>query len=64
MYDYDKKFETYDSVRRFLDRLEKEEEDQPLTIAEDLEILRKTGFKNITIFWLEYREVVFGGQKQ
>ena len=57
----DKRFETMESTRKFLDDLEETENDQPLTLKEDLEILRNAGFKNIGIFWLEYREVVYGG---
>ena len=36
---------------------------QPLTLAEDLEVLRSSGLKNVSAFWLEYRELVTGGEK-
>ncbi len=51
------------STRRFLADLEKNERDQPLTMAEDLELLRSSGLKNVSTFWLEYRELVSAGQK-
>ena len=51
------------STRRFLADLEKNERDQPLTLAEDLEVLRSSGLKNVSAFWLEYRELVSAGQK-
>src|SRR6266480_3714728 len=51
------------STRRFLADLEKNERDQPLTLAEDLALLRSSGLKNVSAFWLEYRELVSGGQK-
>ena len=43
--------------------LEKNERDQPLTLSEDLAVLRSSGLKNVSAFWLEYRELVSGGQK-
>jgi len=54
-----------DSVltRQFLADLELKEADQPLTLAEDLALLRSSGLKNVAAFWLEYRELVSGGQK-
>jgi tRNA (cmo5U34)-methyltransferase len=54
-----------DSVltRQFLADLELKEADQPLTLAEDLRLLRSSGLKNVSAFWLEYRELVSGGQK-
>jgi hypothetical protein len=51
------------STRRFLADLERKEADQPLTLAEDLEILRSSALKNVSATWLEYRELVSGGQK-
>ena len=54
-----------DSVltRQFLADLELKEADQPLTLAEDLALLRSSGLKDVSAFWLEYRELVSGGQK-
>jgi tRNA (cmo5U34)-methyltransferase len=50
-------------TRQFLADLELKEADQPLTLAEDLDLLRSSGLKNVSAFWLEYRELVSGGQK-
>ena len=51
------------STRRFLANLERKEVDQPLTLAEDLTLLRSSGLKNVSAFWLEFRELVSAGQK-
>jgi tRNA (cmo5U34)-methyltransferase len=59
----DNRFADSASTSRFLADLEKNERDQPLTLAEDLEVLRSSGLKNVSAFWLEYRELVSGGQK-
>jgi len=59
----DTRFVDSASTRRFLADLEKIERDQPLTLAEDLEVLRNSGVKNVSAFWLEYRELVSAGQK-
>jgi tRNA (cmo5U34)-methyltransferase len=59
----DNRFTDSASTRRFLADLEKNERDQPLTLAEDLALLRNSGLKNASAFWLEYRESVSGGQK-
>jgi hypothetical protein len=59
----DSRFANSASTRRFLADLEKNEHDQPLTLAEDLEVLRSSGLKNVSAFWLEYRELVSAGQK-
>jgi tRNA (cmo5U34)-methyltransferase len=59
----DNRFADSASTRRFLADLEKSERDQPITLAEDLEVLRRSGLKNVSAFWLEYRELVSGGQK-
>ena len=59
----DNRFADSASTRRFLADLEKKEADQPLTLSEDLEVLRSSGLKNVSAFWLEYRELVSGGQK-
>jgi tRNA (cmo5U34)-methyltransferase len=60
---FDSRFADSTSTRRFLADLEKNERDQPLTLAGDLEVLRNSGLKNVSAFWLEYRELVSGGQK-
>jgi len=57
----DSRFDTLERIRVFLDGLEESEGDQPLTIDEDLRLLRDCGIGNATTFWQEYREVVYGG---
>ena len=59
----DNRFADSASTCRFLADLEKNERDQPLTLSEDLAVLRSSGLKNVSAFWLEYRELVSGGQK-
>jgi tRNA (cmo5U34)-methyltransferase len=59
----DNRFADSPSTRRFLADLERKERDQPLTLAEDLEVLRSSGLNNVSVFWLEYRELVTAGQK-
>jgi tRNA (cmo5U34)-methyltransferase len=59
----DNRFADSASTRRFLADLEQNERDQPLTLAEDLALLQSFGLKNVSAFWLEYRELVSGGQK-
>ena len=59
----DHRFTDSASTGRFLAELEKNERDQPLTLSEDLALLRSSGLKNVSAFWLEYRELVSGGQK-
>ena len=59
----DPRFCDAESIRAFLDGLEEREGDQPLTLEEDLGILRHSGIANATVFWQEYREVVCGGCK-
>jgi ubiquinone/menaquinone biosynthesis C-methylase UbiE len=59
----DNRFIDLASTRRFLADLEKNERDQPLTLAEDLALLKSSGLKNVSAFWLEYRELVSAGQK-
>lgn len=59
----DSRFTNSALTRQFLADLEKNERDQPLTLAEDLTLLRSSGLKNVSAFWLEHRELVSGGQK-
>jgi hypothetical protein len=59
----DNRFTDSASTRQFLADLQKKEADQPLTLAEDLDVLRSSGLKSVSAFWLEYRELVSGGQK-
>ena len=51
------------STRQFLDQLEATDGDQPLTLAEDLQVFQEAGFNHGSVFWSEYREVVIGGRK-
>ena len=57
----DDRFRDRASTRRFLDGLEARDQDKPLTLTEDLRILREAGLKNASPFWVEYREAVTGG---
>jgi tRNA (cmo5U34)-methyltransferase len=59
----DERFVSAASTRAFIDNLQSREHDQPLTLNEDLQILREAGFENASVFWLEYREAVTGGFK-
>ena len=59
----DNRFADSALTRQFLADLELKEADQPLTLAEDLSLLRSSSLKNVSAFWLEYREFVSGGQK-
>lgn len=59
----DSRFADSASTRQFLEDLEVKEADQPLTLDEDLALLRNSGLKNVSAFWLEYRELVCGGEK-
>jgi tRNA (cmo5U34)-methyltransferase len=59
----DSRFADSALTRQFLADLELKEADQPLTFAEDLALLRSSGLRNVSAFWLEYRELVSGGQK-
>jgi len=59
----DSRFADSALTRQFLADLELKEADQPLTLAEDLALLRSSGLRHVSAFWLEYRELVSGGQK-
>jgi len=59
----DPRFADYEATRRFLDELEANEGDQPLTLKDDLQVLREAGLGDVAVFWLEYREAVTGGRK-
>jgi ubiquinone/menaquinone biosynthesis C-methylase UbiE len=58
----DERFRNCGSTRSFLNNLERTEVDQPVTLLEDLQILRDAGLADVSVFWLEYREVVYGGR--
>jgi hypothetical protein len=57
----DSRFTDAASTRRFLDDLEARDQDKPLTLSEDLRVLREAGLENASVFWVEYREAVTGG---
>jgi len=59
----DARFADAKATRSFLDRLEETDGDQPLTLLEDLQILRNAELHGVTVFWLEFREAVYGGMK-
>jgi ubiquinone/menaquinone biosynthesis C-methylase UbiE len=57
----DLRFRDAAQTRRFLDELERNECDQPQRQAEDLRVLRESGYRHVAVFWKETREVVYGG---
>jgi len=59
----DPRFRDAASTREFLDQLEATDGDQPLTLAQDLQVFREAGFIHSSVLWSEYREVVIGGRK-
>lgn len=59
----DSRFANSALTRQFPGDLELKEADQPLSLNEDLALLRTSGLKNVSAFWLEYRELVSGGYK-
>ncbi len=59
----DYRFKSIESTRNFLNELELNEGDNPLTISEDLKIIEEVGFNEIGTLWQEYREVVYCGKK-
>jgi tRNA (cmo5U34)-methyltransferase len=59
----DARFRDAIAIRAFLDAIEQQDGDQPQTLAADLQILRDAGVRGASVFWLEYREAVVGGQR-
>ncbi len=57
------RFQNADQVKRYLADLEREHDDQPQTVEEELRVLRKAGLENCAILWLEYREAVICGTR-
>ena len=57
----DDTFKDTTSTRSFLDNLAAHDQDKPLTLSEDLRILREAGLMNASAFWVEYREAVIRG---
>ena len=59
----DPRFADYDTTRRYLDEMEAAEGDRPITLQEDLLVLREAGLEDVAAFWLAYREAVTGGRR-
>jgi ubiquinone/menaquinone biosynthesis C-methylase UbiE len=59
----DARFADAQATRDFLDRMEAADGDQPLTLLEDLQILRNAELRGVAVLWLEHREAVCGGFK-
>ena len=59
----DDRFAGPERTRAYLDAMEANEGDQPLRLQQDLEILRSSGPRMSSVFWLETREAVTGGLK-
>lgn len=59
----DPRFVDNKTTRKFLDKIEDNEGDQPLSLFDDLQILKQAGLKIPALFWAEYREAVIGGIK-
>jgi ubiquinone/menaquinone biosynthesis C-methylase UbiE len=59
----DPRFADMATILEFLGGLDESEGDHPLTIEDDLDLVRRAGVANATVFWQEYREVVYGGFK-
>jgi len=57
----DKRFRNNVKTGQFLNDLEANEPDKPLTLNKDIQIIREAGITNAEVFWKEYREVVIGG---
>ncbi|TLD42950.1 MAG: Methyltransferase type 12 [Candidatus Jettenia ecosi] len=52
-----------DQISSELIEKEKKGGDHPLFLMEDMELLKKAGFRITECFWKEYREAVYGGIK-
>ena len=57
----DVRFADYETARRYLDEMEAAEGDQPITLEEDLLVLREAGLEDVAAFWVEDRGAVTGG---
>ena len=57
------RFTDFASIRAWLDKLEAEEQDNPIKISQELDVMSKAGLKHIEILWKEYREMVLCSQK-
>ena len=59
----DQRFADHETARRYLDEMEARDGDQPVTLAEELRVLREGGLHDAAVYWLEYREAVTGGRR-
>ena len=59
----DSRFVDREAARRYLDEMEAHSGDQPVTLAEELRVLREGGLRDVAVYWLEYREAVTGGRR-
>jgi len=59
----DPRFADHETARSYLDEMEAYSGDQPVTLAEELRVLREGGLRDAAVFWLEYREAVTGGRR-
>ena len=57
----DERFSSQAATRQHLNDLEEAEQDQPLTLSEDLRVIRESGIDNAEVVWKEYREAVIAG---
>ncbi len=60
----DERFKDFAATRKLLDELEAKEQDKPITLDQELKVLKDAGFVNVDSLWKEYREVVICGQKE
>ena len=59
----DQRFSSPAATRQHLRELEEAEQDQPLTLSEDLRVIRGAGIRNAEVIWKEFREAVICGSK-
>lgn len=59
----DPRFKDAASTQAFLDDLERRDGDRPLTLEADLTLLHETGFRHVSVVWVEHREAVTAGQR-
>ena len=59
----DPRFADHEAARRYLDEMEARDGDRPVTLADELRVLREGGLRDVAVYWLEYREAVIGGRK-
>jgi ubiquinone/menaquinone biosynthesis C-methylase UbiE len=57
----DPRFPDAAETRRFIDTLQRNECDQPQWEEDDLRIVRECGYRHVSLFWKDTREVVYGG---